>query len=35
MKYYTEDHEWVEVNGDEAVFGIKSIKIFEKSVSDT
>ena len=22
MKYYTEDHEWVEVNGDEAVFGI-------------
>ena len=22
MKYYTEDHEWVEVNGDEAVVGI-------------
>ena len=22
MKYYNEDHEWVEVNGDEAVFGI-------------
>ena len=22
MKYYTEDHEWVEVTGDEAVFGI-------------
>ena len=22
MKYYTEDHEWVEVNDDEAVFGI-------------
>ena len=22
MKYYTEDHEWVEVKGDEAVFGI-------------
>ena len=22
MKYYTEDHEWVEVNGDEAIVGI-------------
>ena len=22
MKYYTEDHEWVEVNGDEATIGI-------------
>ena len=22
MRYYNEDHEWVEVNGDEAVFGI-------------
>ncbi len=22
MKYYTEDHEWVEVNGDEALVGI-------------
>ncbi len=22
MKYYTEDHEWVELNGDEAVVGI-------------
>jgi len=22
MKYYTEDHEWVEVNGEEAVVGI-------------
>ena len=22
MRYYTEDHEWVEVNGDEAVVGI-------------
>ena len=22
MKYYTEDHEWVEINGDEATIGI-------------
>ncbi len=22
MRYYTEDHEWIEINGDEAVIGI-------------
>ena len=22
MRYYTEDHEWIEINGDEAIIGI-------------
>ena len=29
MKYYTEDHEWVEVRGDEATVGISSYAVEE------
>ncbi|MEG2076376.1 MAG: glycine cleavage system protein H [Victivallaceae bacterium] len=29
MKYYSEDHEWVEVNGDSAVIGISEYAVSE------